>query len=160
MSIEVDHFTEDLSDFNPPVDPSLQKDDNPFDLDKISLADAQESDKKLEKDKGKNAELNSSQYESILYSLQQVVSDSSINNLNTSDDYCLFHHQIENIRKRLDSQATDVSGSSSISENRVNKSIYSNNRSSEIQDTLLNNYIEIVELKEKLKKSAFDSILN
>lgn len=160
MNIEDDYFTEDLSDFNPPVDQSLQRDSNPFNFEKITSSVEQESDQKLSKDKKKNAELGSSQFESILYSLQQAVSDSSINKLNTSDDYCLFLDKIEKIRKRFDSQATDVSGESNISSNRINGSINSSMKNSEIKDTLLNNYIEIVELREQLKESTFDSILN
>ena len=94
--------------------------------------------------------MNSSQFESILYSLQQVVSDSSLNNLNTSDDYCLFFNRIETIRKRLDSRATDVSGDLNNSENKMNQQVSNlNERNKKTQETLLNNYIEIIELKEK-----------
>ena len=76
MNIEDDYFTEDLSDFNPPVDHSLQREENPFSVDKSASENVQESNQKVVEGKGKSDELGSSQFESILYSLQQVVSDS------------------------------------------------------------------------------------
>lgn len=156
MDIDDDYFTEDLSDFTPHIDPSLEEEPNQSDEEKIP--------KRKFKNcwiKNKNAELNSSQFESILYSLQQVVSDSSLNNLNTSDDYCLFFNRIETIRKRLDSRATDVSGDLNNSENKGNQQVSDlSERNKKTQETLLNNYIEIIELKEKWVKRNFNSILN
>jgi hypothetical protein len=158
LNIEDDYFNDDLSDFTPAIDGSIQDDEMlHMPTDANTGARMQISESRVANLNEKSSELDNSQFESILYSLQQVVSDSSMNKLNTSDEYSLFLNHVESIRKRLDSQATDVSGGSNISNK---KSLNSINKSNDVKDCLLNNYMEIIELKDKLSGSPFDSIIN
>mmetsp|Transcript_8153 Transcript_8153/g.7738 ORF Transcript_8153/g.7738 Transcript_8153/m.7738 type:complete len:128 (+) Transcript_8153:1730-2113(+) len=106
------------------------------------------------------AELESSNFESILLSLGQAITDSTFNSLNTSDDYCLFLNNMETLRRRIDSTDTDVS-EEIFSPPQLHQSLSrSITYNSEMREILLNNYMEIVELKEKINESTFDSILN
>jgi hypothetical protein len=156
LNIEDDYFADDLLDFNPSIDTSIQDDELlSMPPGRDTRAKTLESELKVADSNERSNGLNNSQFESILYSLQQVVSDSSMNNLNTSDEYSLFLNHIENIRKRLDSQATDVSEGSNSSRK---KSLNSSSKSNDVKDCLLNNYMEIIELKDKLSASPFDSI--
>lgn len=156
LNIEDDYFADDLLDFTPTIDASMNDDELlSMPLSRDTRAKTFDSELKVANSNERSNGLNNSQFESILYSLQQVVSDSSMNNLNTSDEYSLFLNHIENIRKRLDSQATDVSEGSN---SPHKKSLNSSSKSNDMKDCLLNNYMEIIELKDKLSASPFDSI--
>ncbi|CAI2385034.1 unnamed protein product [Moneuplotes crassus] len=156
---EDDYFTDDLADFIPHIDKSLQinADTQEYDMGDESPYKSKMHGAKLGEEIIEN---NSAEFESILLSLGQAITDSTINNLDTSDDYCLFLNNMEDLRKRIDSRATEVS-CDSYSSSRDRKSLTtSTDYNSETREILLNNYMEIIELKEKINKSSFDSILN
>lgn len=158
LNIEDDYFTNDLDDYDPKGNQDSETSKNKADLhmhpmsaDSKTRESTQGSQSKVEKSNEKASELDNSQFESLLFTLQQACSDSCLNNLNTSDEFSLFLNYMENIRKKL--------GSSS--EPNEEASVHKTSKKDDkfqLKETMINNYVEIIELREKLTESTFDSI--
>lgn len=154
LTIEDEYFKDDLADFDPKMGSDLLNEEFPIlSTDRNTRESTQGSHSKVGNSGENSNGLNSSEFESVLSSLQQMVSDSFMGTLNTSDDYNIFFHKIEGIRNRLDSQATDVSGDL---HGEPSKKLLASSQTSEMSDAMMNNYVEIVELQQKLTGSTPD----
>lgn len=149
--IEDDYFTDNLSDSNSKnVQHSPKhKEENKAELfpaltDRITRESTQGSNSKNTRSGEESNVLEGSHFESLLFSLQQACSDTGDNN----DDSALFLYNIDIIRKKLDQS----------DENKITGP--SKDDKFQLKDSMLNNYVEIMELREKIKDSTFDSILN
>lgn len=100
--------------------------------------------------------------ENVLFFFQQESTDSWVNNMSTSDDFSLFINYMENIRRRINrrgSLASGINDSSGIVEESKEQKSANKNETSELKEAMINNYVEIIELRDKINESTFDLIL-
>lgn len=154
--IEDDYFTDNLSDSNSKnvQNSTKEKEENKGELfpaftDRITRESTQGSNSKNTRSNEQSNVFESSHFESLLFSLQQACSDTCDN---SNDDGALFLYHIDDIRKKLDSQLEQSDDSKTTGPNKDDKF--------QLKEAMLNNYVEIMELRDKIKDNTFDSILN